>query len=174
VLFVAGMARSGFKRGFVFYAIDLVGFVASVVAAVRFHEIPAVAYDIFGMSPHAANAAGGLTIFVPLIALTAIVGSKLARAMYKPGLFTANRVLGAAFAAVLGAVVVLVGVLFIRTVAPSGLRRLVNDSLLAPRIVDAAAPLTAAVDDRLGLDLCGGRLARAAPEICAEDARIIG
>jgi uncharacterized membrane protein required for colicin V production len=168
------MARSGFKRGFVFYAIDLVGFVASVIAAVRFHEIPAVAYDIFGLSPQAANAVGGLTIFVPLIALTAFVGSRLARAMYKPGLFTANRVLGAAFAAVLGAVAVLVGVLFVRAVAPSGLRRLLTNSLLAPRIVDAAAPVTSALDERLGLDLCGGRLARAAPEICADDTRFIG
>lgn len=168
------MARSGFRRGFVFYAIDLAGFVASVVAAIRFHEIPAVAFDVFGLSPTAANAVGGLTIFVPLIAITAIVGSKLSRAMYRPGLFTTNRVLGAVFAAALGAAVVLVGVLFIRAAAPSGLRRLVTDSLLAPRIVDAAAPVASALDERLGLDLCGGRLGRGVPEICDRSPRFIG
>ena len=168
------MARSGFKRGLVFYAIDLVGFVASVVAAIRFHEIPAVAFDAFGLSARTANAAGGLTIFVPLIALTAIVGSRLSRAMYRPGLFTTNRVLGAAFAAALGAMIVLVGALFVRTAAPSGLRRLITDSLLAPRIIDAAAPVISELDGRMGLDLCGGRLARAVPEICDRPSRIIG
>jgi uncharacterized membrane protein required for colicin V production len=166
------MARSGFKRGLVFYAIDLVGFVASVVAAVRLHEIPAVVYDVFGMPSDAANAVGGITIFVPLIVLTAIVGSRLSRAMYRPGLFSTNRVLGAAFAAALAAAAVLVGVLFVRAVAPSGLRDLVEGSLIAPRIVEGAGPAIRTIDDRFGLDLCGGRLLRAAPELCDEPSTI--
>jgi uncharacterized membrane protein required for colicin V production len=152
----------------VFYAIDLVGFVASVVAAIRFHEIPAVAFDALGLSSRTAAVAGGLAIFVPLIVLTAIVGSKLSKAMYAPGLFTTNRVLGAAFAAALGVAVVIVGLLFARaTSLPFGLSDLLDRSLIAPRIVEAAAPAAAAIDERLGLDLCGGRLARAVPEICS-------
>jgi uncharacterized membrane protein required for colicin V production len=161
------MARSGFRRGLVFYAIDLVGFVGSVVAAVRFHEIPALLFDGFGMSARSSAIAGGLAIFAPLIILTAIVGSKLSRTMYAPGLFTTNRVLGAAFAAALGATIVVVALLFARaTVLPFGLGELVERSLIAPRILDAASPAVAVVDDALGLDLCGGRLARSVKELC--------
>jgi uncharacterized membrane protein required for colicin V production len=158
------MALSGFRRGFVFYAIDLVGFVGAVVAAVRFHEVPAAAADVLGVPPRASAAAGGLAIFVPLIVLTAIVGRKIGRAVYAPGLYTANRVMGAAFAAALGASVVVVGLLFARAAAlPFDL---LDRSLLAPRIVGAALPVVDALDDRLGLELCGGRLARAVSGIC--------
>lgn len=168
VLLVAGMARSGFKRGLVFYAVDLVGFVASVVAAVRFHEIPSVVFEAFGLSGATAAAAGGLLIFVPLIVLTAIVGSKLGRMVFVPGLFTTNRVLGAAFAAALGIAAVVVGLIFARaTDLPLGLGGLLDRSLIAPAVVDAAAPAVAAVDGWLGLELCGGRLAEAVPEVCA-------
>lgn len=164
------MARSGFRRGLVFYAIDLVGFVGSVLAAIRFHEIPAIAFELFGLSTRTSAIAGGLTIFVPLIALTALVGGRLSKAMFVPGVFTANRVLGAVFAALLGASIVVVGLLFARAAAlPFGLSDLVERSLIAPRILDATAPATAAIDEALGLDLCGGRLGRAIPELC-EDA----
>lgn len=169
ILLVAGMARSGFRRGLVFYAIDLVGFVASVLAAIRFHEIPGSPLDVVGLSPRYAAIAGGLAIFVPLIVLTAIVGSKLSRAMYAPGLFTTNRILGAAFAAALGCAVVVVGLLFARAASlPFGLDDLIDRSVIAPKIVEGVAPATSFVDRKLGLDLCGGRLARAVPELCNE------
>lgn len=164
------MARSGFRRGLVFYAIDLVGFVGSVIAAVRFHEIPATVYDALGMSARTAAIVGGLTIFVPLIVLTAVVGGRLSRAMYAPGLFTLNRVLGTAFAAALAVSIVVVGLLFARAAAlPFGLGDLLDRSLIAPRVIEWAVPVTSALDERLGLDLCGGRLLRAVPELCGED-----
>ena len=152
-----------------FYAIDLVGFVGSVIAAIRFHEIPAIAFEAFGLSSRTSAIAGGLVIFIPLIALTAIVGGRLSRATFVPGVFTANRVLGAAFAAALGVTIVVVGLLFARAAElPFGLSDLVERSIIAPRVLDASAPATVALDDALGLDLCGGRLARALPELCDE------
>jgi uncharacterized membrane protein required for colicin V production len=163
------MARSGFRRGLVFYAIDLVGFVGAVVLAIRFHEIPAIVFDAFGLSARNAAIAGGLAIFVPLIVLTAIIGGRLSRAVFVPGLFTTNRVLGAAFAAALAVTIVVVGLLFARAAAlPFGLSDLVERSLIAPRVLDAVAPATVFIDDKLGLDLCGGRLARAIPDLCDE------
>ncbi len=161
------MARSGFRRGLVFYAIDLVGFVGSVLAAVRFHEIPGAVLQAFGLAPRTSSVVGGLIIFVPLIVLTALIGSKLSRAVHVPGLFTTNRVLGAAFAAALGVVMVVVGMLFARAVAlPFGLSDLLDRSLIAPRVLEWVAPATGFMDDKLGLDLCGGRLLRAVPELC--------
>ena len=161
------MARSGFRRGLVFYAIDLVGFVASVVAAVRFHEIPGAVLEALGLAPRTGAVIGGLIIFVPLIVLTALIGSRLSRAVHVPGLFTTNRLLGAAFAAALALAIVVVGLLFARAVSlPFGLSELLDRSLIAPRVLEGVAPATAFLDDKLGLDLCGGRLLRAVPELC--------
>lgn len=165
------MARSGFKRGLVFYLIDLVGFVGSVIAAVRFHEIPAEAFAAVGLSTRNAAIAGGLAIFVPLIVLTALIGRRASRAVFVPGLFTTNRVLGAAFAALLAVSVVIVGLLFARAAdLPFGLGRLVERSLIAPAVLEAAAPAVAFVDDALSLELCFGRLGDTAPELCGEPA----
>ena len=160
------MARSGWKRGLVFYAIDLVGFTASVLAAVRFHEIPAIFYGLF-WSPRTAAFVGGLTIFVPLIILVAIVGSKASRAMYRPGLFTLNRVAGVVFAGALALVVLVVGVLFIRSAPlPFGLGRIVGNSSIATVVVDAATPAIEFFDREMGLDLCGGKLRRVIRDAC--------
>lgn len=165
------MARSGFKRGLVFYLIDLVGFVGSVIAAVRFHEIPAEAFEAVGLSARNAAIAGGLAIFVPLIVLTALIGRRASRAVFVPGLFTTNRVLGAAFAALLAVSVVVVGLLFARAAdLPFGLGRLVERSLIAPAVLEAAAPGVAFVDNALSLELCHGRLGDTAPELCGEPA----
>lgn len=150
-----------------FYVIDLVGFVGSVIVAVRFHEIPKTAFDAIGVSDRWGAFLGGLSIFVPLIVLTAIVGSRAAKAIYKPGLFTLNRVLGAAVAAVLATTMVVVGLLFLRAAPlPLGVGGFVKGSALAPRAIDAAEPAVAFLDERVGLDLCGGRLARIIPEVC--------
>ncbi len=161
------MARSGFKRGLVFYAIDLAGFLGSVLAAVRFHEIPGSFFDAIGIAPRTSTVVGGLAIFLPLILITAFVGGRLSKAMYAPGLFTANRVLGAAFAAALAAAIVIVGLLFARaTSLPFGLSDLLDRSLIAPRILDGVTPIIGAMDDILGLELCDGRLLVAVPELC--------
>lgn len=167
VLAVLGAARAGWRRGFVFCLIDLIGFAGSVLAAVRFHEIPGTIFEFFGLSTTKADVAGGLVIFVPLIVLTAIVGSRASKAVYKPGLFTTNRFLGAAFGAALAVTIVIVGLLFARSAKlPFGIGRLVETSTIAPRVLKAAAPGVRTLDRDLGLDLCGGRFAHALPEIC--------
>lgn len=164
-----GAARSGWRRGIVFFAIDLVGFVGAVLAAVRFHEIPAIGFDFLGFSQSWAAFLGGLVIFVPLIVAVAMIGSRASRAMYKPGLHTLDKVLGAAIAAVLAMTAALVGMLFVRSLDfPFGLNDLVRRSAIAPAVIEASQPLIANVDRALGLDLCGGRLARIIPEVCEE------
>ena len=167
LLAVLGAARAGWRRGFVFCLVDLIGFAGSVLAAVRFHEIPAAVFEFFGLSQTRSDIAGGLLIFVPLIVLTAIVGSRASKAVYKPGLFTTNRFLGAAFGAVLALTVVIVGLLFARSAKlPFGIGRLVETSTIAPRALKAVAPGVRVVNRDLGLDLCGGRFKRSLPEIC--------
>lgn len=152
-----------------FFAIDLVGFCGSVLLAVRFHEVPAIGFDFLGFSRNWAAFLGGVVIFVPLIVLTAMGGSRMSRAMYKPGLFTLDKVLGAAIAAVLAITMVIVALLFVRSLSfPFGLNDLVKRSAIAPTAIETAEPLIAAMDDALGLDLCGGKLARVIPEVCEE------
>lgn len=167
MLAVFGAARAGWRRGLVFILIDLIGFAGSVLAAVRFHEIPGTILEFFGLSQTKADVIGGLAIFVPLIVLTAIVGSRASKAVYKPGLFTTNRFLGAAFGAVLAVTIVIVGLLFARSAKlPFGIGRLVETSTIAPRVLKGATPGVRFLDRNLGLDLCGGRFARTLPEIC--------
>jgi uncharacterized membrane protein required for colicin V production len=167
VIAVLGAARAGWRRGFVFCLVDLVGFAGSVIAAVRFHEIPGAIFELFGLSQTKADVAGGLVLFVPLIVLTAMAGSRMSKAMFKPGLFTTNRVLGAAFGAALALTIVVVGLLFARSAKlPFGIGRLVETSTIAPRVLHVASPGVRYLDRRLGLDLCGGRFARTLPEIC--------
>jgi uncharacterized membrane protein required for colicin V production len=167
---VLGAARSGWRRGFVFFVVDLVGFVVAVLAAIRFHEIPATVIEGLGPSPRTSAIVGGLLIFIPLIVATAYVGSKAHRAVFKPGLFTTNRLLGAAFGAALAAAIVIVGLLFARSAdLPFGIGDQVENSAIAPRVLEGVEPGIAWIDDKLGLDLCGGRLARVVPEVCKED-----
>lgn len=167
MLLVLGAARSGWRRGFVFFAIDLVGFVGSVLLAIRFHEIPKTLFEVLGISDRWSALMGGLVIFVPLIVFTAFVGSRASNAMYKPGLFTLNRALGAAVAAVLAMAAALVGLLFLRAAPiPFGIGDLVKRSTIAPKAIEAAGPAIGFLDDALGLDLCGGRLKKIVPEVC--------
>ena len=162
-------ARSGWRRGFVFYVIDLVGFIGAVVLAVRFHEIPATVIEGIGLSQRTASIVGGLIIFVPLIVITAILGSKAHKAMFRPGIFTTNRVIGAAFGAALAAAIIIVGLLFARAADLPFIGDRIDDSIIAKRIFDGVEPAVAWTDEQFGLDLCGGRLAEAVPEVCKDD-----
>lgn len=97
------LARSGWRRGLVSMVTDLVGFTSAVVLAVRFHRAPATVASALGMSDGWAAVAGGVAIFAPLIALTALVGSKLGRVTAKPGLRMTDRTAGLAVATGWGA-----------------------------------------------------------------------
>ncbi len=159
-------ARSGWRRGFVFYVIDLVGFVGSVLLAIRFHEIPATVIEDIGPSQRTSAIIGGLIIFIPLIVLTAIVGSKAHKAVFRPGVFMTNRVLGAAFGAALAAAIIIVALLFARSADVPFVGDRIEDSIIAKRALEGVEPAVAWTNEKLGLDLCGGRLARVVPEVC--------
>jgi len=163
---VLATARSGWRRGFVFYVIDLVGFIGAVVLAIRFHEIPATVIEGIGLSQRTSSIIGGLTIFIPLIVLTAIVGSKAHKAVFRPGVFMTNRILGAAFGAALAAAIIIVGLLFARAADIPFVGDRIDDSIIAKRVFDGVEPAVAWANDQFGLDLCGGRLAEAVPEVC--------
>jgi Na+-translocating ferredoxin:NAD+ oxidoreductase RnfE subunit len=111
---------------------------------------------------------GGLTIFVPLIVAIAIVGGRAAKGVYKPGLFTTNRVAGAALGAALALCVVAVGLMAVRTQPlPFGVDRLVQRSPLGQQIVDWVAPVVRTTNIALDLGLCRGKFAKRIPEVCA-------
>jgi hypothetical protein len=93
--------------------------------------------------------------------------SRAAKAVYKPGLFTLNRVLGVAVAATLAACVVVVALLFVRAARVPLVKDAVGGSAIAPRLVDAVEPAVDVLDETLGLDLCGGRLERIIADACA-------
>lgn len=140
-----------------------------MIAAVRLHEVPATIYDGFGVPERWAGVLGGLTIFVPIIVVVALVGGRASKAMYRPGLWTTNRVLGAGVAAALALAAVVVAVLALQASSLPLLPDLVERSPVAAQIVDAASPLVAAADRGLGLGLCDGALEGA--EACRDGER---
>jgi uncharacterized membrane protein required for colicin V production len=169
LLAVLGVARSGWRRGAVFFLIDLVGFAAAVIVAVRFHRLPAGVFEALGADERWALVLGGLTIFIPLIVLVAKVGSRLSRAMYKPGLLSLDKILGATIAAAFALTAVVVGLLFLRSVLPSGASEFLTRSSIASGVVEASAPAITFADERFGLDLCAGRFGEAISEVCTPE-----
>ena len=154
--------------------IDLAGFVGAVVCAVRFHEIFATLYRSAGVSKRYAVIAGGLTVFVPLIVAVAIVGGRAAKSVYKPGVFTTNRVLGAAFGGALALTVVAVGLMAVRAEhLPFGLDGLVQRSPLGQQVVEWVAPVVRGMNSTLDLGLCDGKLSKRLPEVC-EPSKSVG
>jgi hypothetical protein len=147
----------------------LFGFIGTVVCAVRFHEIFATLWRSAGLSHRASLVAGGLTVFIPLIVAVAIVGGRVAKSVYKPGFFTTNRVLGAAFGGALALTVVAVGLMALRAEPiPFGIGSFVQRSPLGQQIVDWVAPVVKGVNSTLDLGLCDGKLAKHLPEVCNE------
>lgn len=143
LLLVLGLARAGWRRGFASQVIDLVGFSAAVVAALRFHDLAAAGWRAVGLGGGAASLAGGLTIFVPLIVAVAIVGAKVGRVVMQPGLRMTNKLAGVA----LGITWAAVGVTFALLVAqvapvPLGLADAVRRSPTARLLLDVADPVT--------------------------------
>ena len=139
------------------------------MAAVRFHEIFAWIYEAFGLSKRASLVAGGLTIFVPVIVVVAIVGGRAAKAVYKPGLFTTNRVLGAVLGGVLAVTIAAVGLMALRSDAvPFGIGRFVQRSPLGQQLVDWVAPAVRGVNSALDLGLCDKKGRKRLPEVCVD------
>jgi hypothetical protein len=121
------------------------------------------------LSKRTSLIAGGLTIFVPLIVVIAIIGGRAAKAVYKPGLFTTNRILGAALGAALAVAIAAVALMALRSDRiPFGLGRLVQRSPLGQQLVDWVAPAARGVNTALDLGLCEGKGAKRLPEVCVD------
>lgn len=142
LLTTAGLARAGWRRGLAAQAIDVFGFGAALLLAVRLHAAPAEPFRWVGVSEGWASLWGGLVVFVPLIVAVAWVGAKVGRVMMQPGLRMTNKVLGVAFG-VATAAVVLTFVLIIGNVAPVplGLAQAAARSPLGGALLDLAAPV---------------------------------
>ena len=165
VISLLGAARSGWSRGFIFRLIDIVGFVAAVLLAVKLHGVFAFIYDAMGVSRTTAQILGGATVFVPVIVGIGIVGRRIAKTADMPGISLANRVLGAAFGVALGFVVIAVGLMAIRSVKLP-ITGLTERSELGETIVGWAAPVVRGADGALDLGLCEGRFAKRVEEVC--------
>lgn len=147
VLLVIGLVRSGWRRGFVSYAIDLVGFTAALLLSVRYFGWPAAAWRLGGLSDRWAALAGGLTIFVPFIIAVGAIGWRAGKVALVPGLRTTNRFLGAGFGA-LWAAVVLTFVLLVAHLLPlpDGVTGAIRRSPVAGFLLRTAEPATGFVE----------------------------
>ncbi len=125
----AGLAVRGWLRGLVRELVDLAGLVVGLLVAFRLGA--SIGDDLaagFGMTPEAAAVTAGLAIFILVGVGAAVLGHYLQRAARLPGLTMVNRLLGSALAVVWGGFVLILAVSLVR-------------------LVPAAGPLEAAVDD---------------------------
>ena len=140
LLLVLGLIRTGWKRGFVFIVLDLIGFGVAVALTVRFFPSLADLYRRIGAPDGWANIAAAVTVFGPAIAIVAVVGMRLSRYTWLPGLHLVNRVLGVAAGAALAAAIAIVALLALQ-LAP--VPTFVTDPIgrsTAARIVSTGAP----------------------------------
>jgi uncharacterized protein YkwD len=143
---VLGLARAGWRRGFVSQAIDLVGFALAVLATVRLYPFTRIAFDLV-LSEGWAAAAGGLAVFVPLIVLTAIVGAKAGRVAMLPGLHLTNRIAGIGFGAALGIAVLTFALLVIQFApVPLWLSDAARRSPASRLLLSAGSPVAGALE----------------------------
>ncbi|HVL82098.1 MAG TPA: CvpA family protein [Actinomycetota bacterium] len=91
------LARVGWRRGFATQALDLFGFGIGLIAALRFYRLPAAPLRWVGVGPGTAYVVGGALIFVPIIIAVALLGLKVNRVTWQPGIHLTNRVVGAGF-----------------------------------------------------------------------------
>lgn len=131
--FVAGFAREG------------IGFGASILGILFgfwFYGLPAAwIRDYF--SSRVANLIGFLIVFVFVVLVGALVGRVLSNVFKWVGLSWMDRLLGAAFGLVRGAIVAVALVMVITAFAPAPPPKIIAESRVMPYVTDAASIMAA-------------------------------
>ena len=135
---VAVFAGKGFYKGFFNEFLTLLGFVLAFVAASKFYGILGDKIQVFlKVSPGLGKFAAYLLIFLPIVFLFAMLGNLLSQGAKKLKVSGTNRLLGGAFGAAKGTMLVGIVVVFIlkqgRDIHP-GLAASVKGSTLAPYV----------------------------------------
>jgi membrane protein required for colicin V production len=129
---------SGFARGL---TRSIIGFVASILAiflAFGFYRMVGAQFHHWGLSPTTAKVAGFLAVFIGVIVLGGLVAGLIGKLLKIVGLGFLDRLGGAAFGLVRGAVVGIVIVMLMIAFTSKPPPVAVKESRIAPYLISAS------------------------------------
>lgn len=133
LLFVIGVSGiTGFFSGFLRVGIGLMGTVIGIFAGLWFYGIPEAWILQYISSKTTAAITGFLLIFFGFVLIASLIGRLAARLFKLVGLSWADRLAGAAFGVVRGAVMSVVVVTILLAFSPSPLPKAFADSKVMP------------------------------------------
>jgi membrane protein required for colicin V production len=132
----------GYRKGLIRIGIGLIATVAALVFACWFYGTAGTFLIPYVTSRSTANLLGFMLVFLGVITLGAVVSRILAAIFKWVGLSWFDRLLGAAFGVVRGAVISIVMIMVIVALSPVSPPPAVVDSEIAPYLIEAADAIT--------------------------------
>jgi membrane protein required for colicin V production len=142
IAFVAVSIIGGWKEGFIRLGIGFIALIVGFIGAAWFYGLAADPLLPYVKSKALANVFGFQIIFFGVLIAGGLLAALIARVFKLVGLSFVDRLLGAGFGAVRGAVVVIVVTLCVMAFAPRSLPAPVETSQLAPYIVTGSRVLS--------------------------------
>lgn len=147
ILFVTFYSFRGFHRGFYRESFDLMGFVLGIGLSLRFYKGAGQVLSTIGIPRGTADVIGGSLLFIGLVVMCVIIGSKV-QSRAPGGLTPTLKVGGSVFAAGWSSLFAAF-LLVVFTVIPSPMRaqQAIHGSLLGRTILSTKSPLYSTMDD---------------------------
>jgi membrane protein required for colicin V production len=140
--FIALSVIGGFREGFVRLGIGFAALIVGFIAATWFYGLAADPLVPYVKTRTLANLLGFSLIFVGVLVTGSLVAALIARVFKLVGLSPVDRVLGAAFGFVRGALVIVIATMCLMAFAPNSLPAAVETSDLAPYVIRGSRALT--------------------------------
>jgi membrane protein required for colicin V production len=138
ILIVGGSVVGGFMAGFARAGVGFLAAVAGVLFGFWFYGIPAAWIRRYVDSPTLSNLAGFLVVFLACVLLGALIGKLLAKLLKWTGLSWLDRLMGAGFGLVRGAVAAVALVSVLMAFTPKPVPNWMTGSLVLPYAIDAS------------------------------------
>ena len=138
VLIIGTSVVAGFVAGFARVGIGFCAAIAGVVFGFWYYNTPAAWFHKYITSPYVSNVLGFLVVFWAMLAIGAIIARIVSKVFKWTGLSWIDRLLGAAFGFVRGAVIAVGFVAVLMAFAPKPLPNWMVTSALLPYAIDGS------------------------------------
>lgn len=138
IAIVGGSVIFGFLAGFARAGVGFLAAVTGVLFGFWFYGIPAAWIHQYVASPTFSNLAGFLVVFVGFVLVGGLIGKLLAKLFKWTGLSWLDRLMGAGFGLVRGAVAAVAFVSVLMAFTPKPVPRWMTGSLLLPYALDTS------------------------------------
>jgi membrane protein required for colicin V production len=143
MVIVGGSVVLGFWAGFARAGVGFLAAITGVLFGFWFYGVPAAWIHKYVSSPTFSNLAGFLVVFVACVALGGLIGKLLAKLFKWTGLSWLDRMLGAGFGLVRGAVAAVAFVSVLMAFTPKPVPNWMTGSYLLPYAIDGSNVIAA-------------------------------